>query len=263
MRIDVEQPSMSNVIPNPMPTDSQELLAHTVQIPVADGTMSAYWACPSKSANLPIILVVQEIFGVNSHIEDVCRRIARLGYLAIAPHLYQRQGDVLNLSEVDQIREVVAKVPDAQVMADLDAAAHWASKNGGDGTRLGITGFCWGGRIVWLYAAHNPNLKAGVAWYGRLVAPAPNPLTPTYPMDVVDQLKAPVLGLYGGDDPLIPNSQVAELQRRLTSHQSPAQVHLYPGMPHGFFADYRSSYRPEAAADGWCRLQTWFKDHGV
>ncbi|MDX1977841.1 MAG: dienelactone hydrolase family protein [Pseudanabaenaceae cyanobacterium bins.68] len=253
------QPSLSNVII----TDSEGLIAGSVKIPVGDGTLLAYRALPAKSANLPVVLVVQEIFGVHSYIEDICRRLAKLGYLAIAPHLFQRQGDVLKLADVDQIRQVVAKVPDAQVMSDLDAATRWAGKHGGNTQRLGITGFCWGGRIVWLYAAHNPQLKAGVAWYGRLVAPSPNPLTPTYPMDVVNQLKAPVLGLYGGEDPLIPNAQVEEFQKRLAAQKSPAQIVLYPGMPHGFHADYRASYRPEAAADGWRRMQSWFQRYGV
>src|SRR5581483_11613847 len=187
-----------------------------------------------------VVLVVQEIFGVHEHIKDICRRFAKLGYLAVAPELYARQGDVSKLSDIQEIvSTVVAKVPDGQVMSDLDAAAAWAEKSGkGDVSRLGVTGFCWGGRIVWLYAAHNPKLKAGVAWYGRLVGQTSD-LTPKYPLDVVGSLKAPVLGLYGGADQGIPTDTVEKMQAALKAAGSPSQIILYPDTPHGFFADYR------------------------
>jgi carboxymethylenebutenolidase len=239
-------------------TDSQGIIAGAVKIPTKDRDIPAYHAMPEKGTNFPVVLVVQEIFGVHAHIQDICRRFAKLGYLAIAPDLFVRQGDVLKLTEMDEIRKIVSQVPDAQVMSDLDFAATWAFKNKGDRQRLGITGFCWGGRITWLYGAHNPNLKAGVAWYGRLAATAPNPLTPTFPLELAKNLKAPVLGLYGGADSGIPNDTVAQMQELLKAENSPSQIVLYPDTPHAFFADYRASYRPEAAKDGWRRLQSWF-----
>jgi carboxymethylenebutenolidase len=210
------------------------------------------------------VLVVQEIFGVHEHIKDICRRFAKLKYLAVAPELYARQGDVSQLSDVNEIvSNVVAKVPDAQVMADLDATVTWAEKSGkGDVNKLGITGFCWGGRIVWLYAAHSPRLKAGVAWYGRLVGQATE-LTPQYPIDVVAALKAPVLGLYGGADTGISTESVEQMRTALQTAGNPSQIVLYPDTPHGFNADYRPSYRKEQAQDGWKRLQEWFKKYGV
>ncbi len=244
-------------------TDSNGIVAGAIKIPTKDREIPAYRAMPEKGTNFPVVLVVQEIFGVHAHIQDICRRFAKLGYLAIAPDLYVRQGDVLKLTEIDQVRKIVSQVPDAQVMSDLDYATAWAFKNKGDRQRLGITGFCWGGRITWLYAAHNPNLKAGVAWYGRLVGTTPNPLTPNNPIDLVKSLKAPVLGLYGGIDSGIPNDSVAQMQKLLKSVNSPAEIILYPDTPHAFFADYRASYRPEAAKDGWKRLQNWFERYLV
>jgi carboxymethylenebutenolidase len=189
----------------------------------------------------------------------VCRRFARLGYLAVAPELYARQGDVSKLSEIDEIRKVVARVPDSQVMADLDATVDWA-KAGGEGNveKLGITGFCWGGRIVWLYAAHSHRLKAGVAWYGRLVGNSTE-LQPKHSIDVAANLNAPVLGLYGGSDQGISRETV----ERMKAANSSSQIIVYPDTPHAFFADYRPSYRKEQAEDGWKRLQEWFKRHGV
>jgi carboxymethylenebutenolidase len=181
-------------------TDAESLLAGEVQIPTPDGHIPAYRAQPAKGEKFPTILVVQEIFGVHEHIKDVCRRFAKLGYQAIAPELFFRQGNVSKFTDFkDIISKVVSKVPDAQVLQDLDATATWASKSGGDNSKLAITGFCWGGRIVWLYAAHNPELKAGVAWYGRLTNPK-NELQPAHPLDLAASLKAPVLGLYGGAD---------------------------------------------------------------
>jgi carboxymethylenebutenolidase len=210
-----------------------------------------------------VILVVQEIFGVHEHIKDITRRLAKLGYLAVAPELYARQGDVSKLASIDEIREkVVSKVPDAQVLADLDAAVAWAGENGGDLSRLGITGFCWGGRITWLYAAHQPRLKAGVAWYGRVKGEA-SELNPKHPLDVAAELKAPVLGLYGGQDQGIPADTVEELRAAIQAAGGKSEIHVYPDAPHAFHADYRPSYRKAEAEDGWRRLQQWFKAHGV
>ncbi|HET7730503.1 MAG TPA: dienelactone hydrolase family protein [Usitatibacter sp.] len=243
-------------------TDTAGLDAGEVEVPVAGGTMAAYRAMPAGGRNLPTVLVVQEIFGVHEHIKDIARRLARAGYLAVAPDLYARQGDVSKLSDIDAIRPVVARVPDAQVMSDLDAAAAWAAKNGGDPKRLAVTGFCWGGRIVWLYCAHNPEVKAGVAWYGRVEGAATD-LQPRNPIDVVGELEAPVLGLYGGADAGIPNEGVERMRSALARAGKPGEIHTYPDMPHGFHADYRPSYRKDAAQDGWQRALAWFRKHGV
>ena len=243
-------------------TGSEGLAAGEVKIPVRDGEMPGYRAMPAGGKRLPVILVVQEIFGVHEHIRDLARRLAHAGYLAVAPELYARQGDVSKLTNMDEIRPIVAKVPDAQVMSDLDAAAAWAAKNGGDPARLGITGFCWGGRIVWLYAAHNPALKAGVAWYGR-VEGAASELQPKHPIDVAAALKAPVLGLYGGADAGIPNDTVDRMRAALKGAGKPSEIRTYAGAPHAFLADYRPSYRKEPAEDGWKRLLEWFRRHGV
>jgi carboxymethylenebutenolidase len=243
-------------------TPADGLRAGFVAVPTADRSIPAYRAQPAKGTGHPVVLVVQEIFGVHAHIQDVCRRLARLGYLAIAPSLYERQGDVSQLPDIPSILPIVAQVPDAQVLTDLDATVKWASAHGGDGSRLGITGFCWGGRIVWLYAAHNPRLKAGVAWYGRLVGTA-TPLQPRYPIDLVSQLKAPVLGLYAGADDGIPLESVERMQAALKAAGSRSEIQVFPGVPHGFHADYRPTYRAEAAAAGWARLQDWFRRFGV
>lgn len=253
------------VLAKTIQTSAQGLVAGPVQIPVANGTIPAYRAMPGKGNSFPIILVVQEIFGVHEHIQDVCRRLARLGYLAIAPELFVRQGDVSKLSNVQEIRPIVAKVPDTQVLSDLDATVTWARLSSkGDTQRLGITGFCYGGRITWLYAAHNPKVKAGVAWYGRLVGDR-TPLQPQYPVDIAPILKVPVLGLYGGKDEGIPVSTVDQMRTALSQAASPthSEIVVYPEAPHAFYADYRPSYRQEAAADGWKRLQEWFKKYGV
>ena len=245
-------------------TDATGLEAGEIKIPVPDGEIPAYRAMPAAGGPFPVVLVVQEIFGVHEHIKDICRRFAKLGHLAVAPELYARQGDVSRMTDMNEIMtKAVAKVSDAQVMADLDAAVSWAEKSGkGDVTKLGITGFCWGGRIVWLYAAHSPRLKAGVAWYGRLVG-QPTELTPKYPLDVVSALKAPVLGLYGGADQGIPHETVEQMRAALQAAGNPSQIVLYPDTPHGFHADYRASYRQEQAQDGWKRLQEWFKKYGA
>jgi carboxymethylenebutenolidase len=245
-------------------TDDAGLVAGPVEIPTRDGKIPAYRARPSGAKRPPVVLVVQEIFGVHEHIKDVCRRLAKRGYLAVAPELFARQGDVSTLKSIDEIRaKVVSKVPDAQVMADLDAAAAWAKKaEKADAAKLAITGFCWGGRISWLYAAHSKALKAAVAWYGRLTGDRTE-LQPTHPIDVAGALKAPVLGLYGGADAGIPLASVEEMKKALEAAKKPSQIKVYPDAPHGFFADYRPSYRPEAAKDGWTQLEAWFRTHGV
>ncbi len=243
-------------------TDTDGLVTGQVNIPVADGEIPAYRAMPESGSNVPVVLVVQEIFGVHEHIQDVCRRFAQLGYLAIAPEMFFRQGDVSQLTSIDEIRPIVNKVPDTQVLSDLDAAVLWAGANGGDTERLGITGFCWGGRITWLYTAHNSGVKAGVAWYGRLVG-EPTPLQPTTPVDVAAYLKAPVLGLYGGEDTGIPLTTVEEMEGAIAAANGASEFVIYPDAPHAFHADYRPSYREEAAQDGWERLQAWFRQNGV
>lgn len=233
-------------------------------------TVPFYYAKPSGKTNLPVILVVQEIFGVHEHIADVCRRFAKAGYLAIAPELYVRQGDPRKYTDIGKLMaEVVAKVPDAQVMGDLDAAVQWAGENGGNVKKVGITGFCWGGRITWLYAEHNPQVKAGVAWYGRLVGAA-SELTPKHPLDLATSLKAPVLGLYGGQDGGIPLTTVNDMKDALAAAGAKgnkaakaSEFVVYPQAPHAFNADYRPSYRKDAAEDGWKRALEWFKTHGV
>lgn len=245
-------------------TDREGLIAGEVTIPVADGEIPAYRAMPATGQNFPVILVIQEIFGVHEHIQDVCRRFAKQGYLAIAPEMFARQGDVSQMEDIQEIiSEVVSKVPDEQVMSDLDATVAWAqSSSNGNIDKLGITGFCWGGRIVWLYSAHNPQVTAGVAWYGRLVGES-TPLTPQHPIDIAEELTVPILGLYGGEDDLIPNDTVEQMRDRLSSGNSKSEIILYPDTPHGFHADYRPTYRPEAAADAWNRLLTWFEQYGV
>jgi carboxymethylenebutenolidase len=245
-------------------TDTRGLEAGEVSITVADGTIPAYRAMPASGGPFPVVLVVQEIFGVHEHIKDICRRFAKLGYLAVAPELYARQGDVSKIADIKEIfSKVVSKVPDAQVLSDLDAAAAWAKSTGkGDLARLGITGFCWGGRIVWLYAAHNPGVKAAVAWYGRLVQPQDD-MHPKNPIDVAAAVKAPVLGLYGGADQGIPVASVDQMRTALKDAGKTAEIIVYPDTPHAFFADYRPSYRKEQAEDGWKRLLEWFKKYGV
>jgi carboxymethylenebutenolidase len=248
-------------------TPADGLTAGEFKVPVADGEMVAYRAQPAGGRNLPVVLVVSEIFGVHEYIRDTCRRLAKLGYLAIAPELFARQGDPRSLKEVkDILEQIVAKVPDAQVMADLDACVAWAGRNGGDTKRLAITGFCWGGRITWLYAAHNPGVKAAVAWYGRIVGNA-SALTPKHPIDLVNDFKAPVLGLYGGVDTGIPLEVAEQMQDALKQSANPvaraSMIEIYDNAPHAFHADYRPSYRKEEAEDGWQKMRDWFKRHGV
>jgi carboxymethylenebutenolidase len=244
-------------------TDAKGLVAGEVKIPVGDGEIPAYRAMPATGGPFATILVVHEIFGVHEHIRDICRRLAKAGYFAVAPALYAREGDVSAMTDIKGVMNVASKVPDSQVASDLDATAAWAAGTGkADTSRLGVVGFCWGGRQVWLYAAHNPHLKAGVAWYGPLRW-TKNRLTPKDPIDITSQINAPVLGLYGAADEHIPVGQVEELRLALKGAGKPSEIVIYPDTPHGFNADYRPSYRPRQAKDGWQRMLAWFNRHGV
>lgn len=243
-------------------TDAQGLTVGEIQIPVAGGNMPAYRAKPERGANFPIVLVVHEAWGVHEHIRDVARRFAKLGYQAVAPELFARYGDASRMDQATRNSQIMSRQPDAEVMGDLDAAAAWAATDGGDANRLAITGFCWGGRVVWLYAAHNPRLKTGVAWYGRLVGQTTQ-LQPAHPIDLVDRINAPILGLYGAADTGIPLDTVGRMTDALLTARKPSQIIVYPNTPHGFHADYRDSYRPGPARDGWERLQAWFRRHGA
>ena len=247
-------------------TDSDGLLVGEVTIPVDGFKMPAYRAAPANKAGAPLVLVVSEIFGVHEYIADVARRLAKAGCFAIAPELFVRQGDASAYGEMAKlVAEVINKVPDTQVLADLDACAAWARGQGADAGRLGITGFCWGGRITWLYAAHNPAVKAGVAWYGRLVG-SRSALTPRHPVELTSGMLAPVLGLYGGSDPGIPPENVEQMKQALASGSAAArrsEFVVYPGAPHAFHADYRPSFRKDAAEDGWQRCLAWFRANGV
>lgn len=244
-------------------TDTHGLDAGTVTIEVDGQAVPVYRAQPAGKKNLPVILVISEIFGVHEYIADVARRFAKQGYLALAPDLFVRQGDPTKYTSIAELqKELISKVPDAQVMKDLDAVVAWADKHGGNPRRLGITGFCWGGRITWLYAAHNPQVKAGVAWYGRLVGNKTE-LQPSYPVDIAASLKAPVLGLYGGKDAGIPVASVAEMQQALAQGSSKSEFVLFKDAGHAFHADYRPSYVEADAKEGWQRCLAWFKAHGV
>ncbi len=246
-------------------TSAEGLEAGEFNYSVDGFKVPAYRAAPAGKKGLPVVLVVQEIFGVHEYIADTCRRLAHEGYLAIAPELYARQGNPSEYSEMAKLlTDVVSKVPDAQVMADLDGALAWAGQHGGDAGRAAITGFCWGGRITWLYAAHGP-VKAGVAWYGRLVGNA-SALTPKQPVDIAPILKAPVLGLYGGQDSGIALDTVDKMKTALASGSAAAkasEIVVYPDAPHAFHADYRPSYRQGPAEDGWKRALGWLKANGV
>jgi carboxymethylenebutenolidase len=262
-------------------TDASSLVSGLVEIPAADREIPAYRARPEGEGPFPVVLVVHEIFGVHEYIRDVCRRLARAGYLAVAPDLYLRQGDPTRLASVDAIvSEIVGRVPDAPVMSDLDAAGAWAASNGGDvgkaaerprseaqpseAPRAGLfaTGFCWGGRIVWLYAAHRRDLAAGAAWYGRLTGPV-RPETPEHPIDVAERRLAPVLGLYGAEDAGIPLEGVFAMRKKLAQARSASEIVVFPAAPHGFHADYRESYRPMLAEEGWRRMLEWFRRHAA
>lgn len=245
-------------------TDTEDLDAGDVRIPTSDGAIPGYSARPSSDEKSAVVLVIEEIFGVHEHIQDICRRFAKLGYLAVAPELFVRQGDVSKLKDINEIREkVVFKTPDAQVMSDLDATVAWAEASGmGDVSRLGITGFCWGGRIVWLYAAHSDKLKAGGAWYGQLAGTV-DQKRPRTAIEMAPEVKAPVVGLYGGKDASIPVEQVERMREALNKAGKEFEMVVYPEAGHAFFADYRPNYNEAAAKDGWERLLSWFKDHGV
>jgi carboxymethylenebutenolidase len=246
-------------------TNTEGLTAGEVQVPASDGiNIPAYRACPARGSNFPIALVVQEIFGVHEHIKDLCRRMGKAGYCAVAPALYARQGDVSKIENIQQIiSQVVSKVPDAQVMSDLDATAAWAAKNSrGNANRLSIQGYCWGGRIVWMYAAHSPGLKAGAAWYGRMEGNR-DQMTPRNPIDVAGSLKAPVIGLYGGKDAGIPLESVEKMRTALRVVNDRSEIQVYPQAEHGFNADYRPSYNKEAATDAWAKMLAWFNKHGA
>jgi carboxymethylenebutenolidase len=250
-------------------TPADGLTAGEVKVKTKDDKeMAAYRAMPASGQGFGVVLVIQEIFGVHAHIADVARRFAKAGWYAIAPELYFRQGDPKTYTEVPKlVSELVSKVPDGQVLADLDACVDFAKGEGkADTAKLGVTGFCWGGRITWLYAAHNPGVKAGVAWYGRVLGPT-NEMNPKHPIDVVKELKGPVLGLYGGADTGIPNDTVDKMREALKAAGTPAatksMIHTYPDTPHAFNADYRASYRKEQADDGWKRAVEWFKANGV
>jgi carboxymethylenebutenolidase len=247
-------------------TPADGLTAGEVMIDVNGFKMPAYRAAPAGKTGLPVVLVLSEIFGVHEYIADTARRFAKAGYLAIAPELFVRQGDAQSYGEMAKlIAEVISKVPDGQVMADLDATVKWAAANGGDAKKLGVTGFCWGGRQTWLYAAHNPAVKAGVAWYGRLVGQTSD-LTPKHPVDVAAGLHGPVLGLYGAADTGIPLDTVDKMKAALAAGNAAAKASsfvVYPDAPHAFHADYRPSFRKEPAEDGWKRALAWFQQHGV
>ena len=256
-------PVMSQTV---VKTDTQGLVAGEVTIPVGSFKLPAYRAAPSTRVNAPVVLVVSEIFGVHEYIADVARRFAKAGYFAIAPELFVRQGDASSYGEIAKlIEEVISKVPDEQVMTDLDACLAWAQGQGADAAKVGVTGFCWGGRITWLYSAHQPAVKGGVAWYGRLTG-ARSTLSPRHPVDVAAALKAPVLGLYGEKDTGIPLETVEQMKVALAAGAAASRKSefvVYPDAPHAFHADYRPSYRKAAADDGWQRALAWFKAQGL
>lgn len=256
-------PAAGTIAQSTVHTDSEGLHAGFTTIPSQGDDLPAYLAKPLHADGpLPIVLVVQEIFGVHEHIQDVCRRLAKQGYLAIAPELYFRQGEASDYTDIPTLfQNLVSKVPDKQVLGDLDHAAHWAARHGGDASRLYITGFCWGGRITWLYGAHNPQLKAGVAWYGRFVGDK-TLTSPKHPVDIAAELIAPMLGLYGGLDDSIPQETVETMRQSLRAANATAEIIVYPQAGHAFYADYRPSYNAEAAKDGWDRMLAWFAAYG-
>ncbi len=249
-------------------TGANNLTVGEVKIPVANGEIPAYRVMPDqKNKKFPVVLVIHEIFGVHEWIQDVCRRFAKLGYMAIAPALYARQGEVLTIQTLGELnRQIFSKIPDTQSMSDLDATVAWAKKNSGNTNKLSITGFCWGGRITWLYAAHNKAVDAGAAWYGRVVPTANSPKNeaqPTTPIDYAKDLKVPVIGLYGGLDKGIPLDGVQKMQDELKKGKSKSEIVVFPNADHGFLADYRPSYNKEAAEDAWKKMLDWFKKNGA
>lgn len=244
-------------------TDTNGLNAGDAKIKVGDRDMPAYFARPASAGNPPVVLVAMEIFGLHQYIKDVTRRLAKLGALAVAPDYYFRSGtDLTKITEIKDLLPIVNAKPDAELLSDLDATVAWAKSQGGDTSRLGIVGFCRGGRNVWEYAAHSSALKAGVAFYGPLIDP-PNPAWPKSPTQLAPEMKAPVLGLYGEADTGIPVASVEAMKAALAANKKTAEFKIYPGAPHGFHADYRPSYRKDAAEDGWAQMQAWFKKYGV
>jgi carboxymethylenebutenolidase len=245
--------------PHVIHTDASGLAAGLARLP---NGAPAYYACPEGRRDLPIILVAQEIFGLHEHIRDIVRRFARLGFFAIAPDYLIRYGDPMAAPDIDAIRAIVAKAPDTETMRTFDAALAFAAAQGGDAGRTAITGFCWGGRIAWLYAALRPSLRACIPWYGRLDGPH-TAEQPKWPIDVAGDVRVPTLGLYGGDDPSIPIDLIEEMRRRLEQAAAPAEIRVYDDAPHGFYADYRPSYREEDARDAWARARAFLKEQGV
>lgn len=244
-------------------TDTQGITAGEVKVPVKDGQIPAYRAMPAKGGNFPVILVIQEIFGVHEYIQDICRRLAKQGYYAIAPAMFSREADVSNMSLDAILKEVVPVVPDAQVMADIDSTVAFAKASGKANTsRLGIVGYCWGGRTVWLYANHNPAVKAGVAYYG-LLAGLKGPNKPADPVDVAANIKVPVLGLYAGEDSFVPDEVVDKMRNELGKGNSGSEIVVFPAVNHGFHADYRPTYDRRAATYAWKLTLDWFKERGV
>ena len=244
-------------------TDPAGLDAGEAMIPTSDGTLPAYYAHPSGAGPFPTVLVIEEIFGVHEYIKDTCRRLAKAGYLAVAPELYARLGDLSKMTDASAIiRDVISKAPDDRLLQDLDAAADWAKANKGDPARLAVTGFCRGGRNTWMYDAHNPALKAAVAWYGP-VKGNPSPIQPTNPGDIAADLKAPLLGMYGGQDAGIAVPDVQAAAAKAKAAGKTVEIVVFPDAPHGFHADYRPSYRKADAEDGWNRMLAWFKKYGV
>lgn len=245
-------------------TSDTNLVTTQTSVPVGKDAMPVFVARPKKSGRVPVVIVIHEIFGVHEYIKDVCRRLANEGYMAVSPYLYFREGDVSKIPEIEKVmKEVVSKVPQQQVMSDLDALVDWLSKDShANVNALGITGFCWGGGVTWMYSAHSKKIKAGVAWYGRLSGDA-SPLQPKYPLDVAAELNAPVLGLYGEKDKGIPQEQVEKMRQALTKAKSPSKIIVYPGAEHGFHADYRPSYHETSAKQGWAEMLHWFKENHV
>ena len=251
------------VAQNVIRTNATGLVSGTILVKIGGQDVPVYAAQPEGRTGLPVILVISEIFGVHEHIADMARRFAKQGYLALAPDLFVRQGDATKAPSMPELmKNIVGKTPDAQVMSDLDAIVDWARQNGGDTARLGITGFCWGGRITWLYAAHNPAVKAGVAWYGRLVGDS-TPITPQHPVDIAPMLKAPILGLYGAKDTGISQESIATMKAALAKGTSKSEFVVYPDSGHAFNADYRPSYVAADAKEGYARCLAWFKANGV
>ncbi|ARP86044.1 dienelactone hydrolase family protein [Bordetella genomosp. 9] len=257
-------PAAGNVQSTAIHTSPEGLTHGLIDLPVKDGTVPAYYATPEGKTNVPIVCVVQEIFGIHEHIQDICRRLAKEGYFAIAVNLYERQGDASTYTDIPTlIQDIVSKVPDEQVMADLDASVAWAAQHGGDDSRVGVTGFCWGGRITWMYTAYSPKVKAGVAWYGKLTQ-GHGPLIKRNAVDIAQELHGPVLGLYGGQDHSIPLADVDLMKQRLAAgnaHAKASRIDVYPDSGHAFLADYRPSYNEKDAKDAWSKMLAWFAQY--